>query len=149
MKPSVFNPNDKAAIVARLNALTPQSQRLWGTMSVSQMLNHLQRPIQHGLGEISSKKAAPSWVGWLAKNIFLGGINFPKNTVTMKEFKVRTDDYNFETEKQAVLNYLQKAQDHVNTAQLKAHPLFGNLSADEWGQLTYVHLDHHLRQFGV
>lgn len=149
MKPNVFNPNDKAAIVDRLNALTPQSQRQWGTMSVSQMLNHLQRPIQHSLGELSSKKAAPSWVGWLAKIVFLGGIKFPKNTVTMKEFKVRTDDYNFDTEKQAVLTYLQKAEETANTSRLKAHPLFGNLSATEWGQLTYIHLDHHLRQFGV
>ena len=29
------------------------------------------------------------------------------------------------------------------------HPAFGPLSARTWGVLTYRHLDHHLRQFGV
>jgi hypothetical protein len=29
------------------------------------------------------------------------------------------------------------------------HPLFGPLTTTQWGQLTWKHLDHHLRQFGV
>ena len=28
------------------------------------------------------------------------------------------------------------------------HAFFGKLSGDEWGQLMYKHIDHHLRQFG-
>jgi len=31
----------------------------------------------------------------------------------------------------------------------QTHPFFGTLSADEWGKLTWKHIDHHLRQFGV
>ena len=29
------------------------------------------------------------------------------------------------------------------------HPLFGALSAAEWGRFSYRHADHHLRQFGA
>ena len=29
------------------------------------------------------------------------------------------------------------------------HTFFGSLTPDEWAQLMYKHLDHHLRQFGV
>jgi hypothetical protein len=29
------------------------------------------------------------------------------------------------------------------------HPFFGKLTPEEWAILTYKHLDHHLRQFGV
>ncbi len=29
------------------------------------------------------------------------------------------------------------------------HPLFGPLSGEEWGALSWKHLDYHLRQFGV
>ena len=29
------------------------------------------------------------------------------------------------------------------------HPFFGALTPDDWGVLTYKHLDHHLRQFGL
>ncbi|MBK9525384.1 MAG: DUF1569 domain-containing protein [Bacteroidetes bacterium] len=28
------------------------------------------------------------------------------------------------------------------------HPYFGKLSSREWGRITYLHLDHHLKQFG-
>jgi hypothetical protein len=35
-------------------------------------------------------------------------------------------------------------------AQLSGHhPLFGALSAAEWGRFSYRHADHHLRQFGI
>ena len=30
-----------------------------------------------------------------------------------------------------------------------AHPLFGPLSSAEWVRWGYLHMDHHLRQFGV
>ncbi|MGH9801334.1 MAG: DUF1569 domain-containing protein, partial [Blastocatellia bacterium] len=29
------------------------------------------------------------------------------------------------------------------------HPAFGKLSTKDWGALTYKHMDHHFRQFGV
>jgi hypothetical protein len=29
------------------------------------------------------------------------------------------------------------------------HPIFGELTAEQWGQMQYKHLDHHLTQFGV
>lgn len=29
------------------------------------------------------------------------------------------------------------------------HSFFGRLNPEEWATLTYKHLDHHLRQFGV
>ncbi|TPW11975.1 MAG: hypothetical protein FD129_1557, partial [bacterium] len=32
---------------------------------------------------------------------------------------------------------------------LEPHPFFGNLNIDEWGRLSWKHLDHHLRQFGA
>jgi hypothetical protein len=29
------------------------------------------------------------------------------------------------------------------------HPMFGKMTADQWGRSMWKHLDHHLRQFGV
>ena len=29
------------------------------------------------------------------------------------------------------------------------HPIFGRVSGQEWGLLCWMHLDYHLRQFGV
>lgn len=30
-----------------------------------------------------------------------------------------------------------------------AHPVFGRLNITEWGRFAWIHMDHHLRQFGV
>ena len=32
---------------------------------------------------------------------------------------------------------------------LLLHPMFGKLSRKQWGRFMYVHIDHHLRQFGI
>ena len=29
------------------------------------------------------------------------------------------------------------------------HPMFGHMSYDDWQRWGYLHMDHHLRQFGV
>jgi hypothetical protein len=31
----------------------------------------------------------------------------------------------------------------------QAHPMFGELNQKQWGKLIYIHLNHHLNQFGV
>jgi Protein of unknown function (DUF1569) len=36
-----------------------------------------------------------------------------------------------------------------NSCTTHPHSLFGPLVREEWAILTYKHLDHHLRQFGV
>lgn len=32
---------------------------------------------------------------------------------------------------------------------LQHHPMFGDLDKEAWGRLIYIHLNHHLKQFGV
>jgi hypothetical protein len=34
-------------------------------------------------------------------------------------------------------------------ATLQPHPMFGRLSTAEWQRWGYLHMDHHLRQFGA
>ena len=37
---NVFNETDAAAIIGRINNLTPETHPIWGTMNVAQMLAH-------------------------------------------------------------------------------------------------------------
>jgi hypothetical protein len=30
----------------------------------------------------------------------------------------------------------------------KQHPFFGNMNKKQWGRLGYIHINHHLQQFG-
>ena len=42
---SLFNPEAYKEIKDRLNSLTPEAEKQWGKMTVSQMLHHCQKPI--------------------------------------------------------------------------------------------------------
>ena len=48
---NLFDPAVKQDIIARINKLTPQSQRQWGKMDVAQMLAHCQMPLGVATGD--------------------------------------------------------------------------------------------------
>ena len=61
-----------------------------------------------------------------------------------------TETKDFETEKERLVVFLR------NTQQLgedyfdgKESHSFGKLSKEEWNNMFYKHIDHHLSQFGV
>ncbi len=49
---------------------------------------------------------------------------------------------------QEFLNLIKKFSTHTDDITL-SHPRFGALNTKEWGVFVWMHLDHHLRQFGV
>ena len=60
------------------------------------------------------------------------------------------DDRNFETEKNRMIDYLNKTVELGESYFDQKESLsFGKLSITEWNNLFYKHLDHHLTQFGV
>lgn len=72
-----------------------------------------------------------------------------KNNPTAPEFKI-VGGRDFEEEKKRLIGYLNRTQklgrDHFDN---KESHSFGKLSADEWNNMFYKHIDHHLTQFGV
>jgi hypothetical protein len=44
---------------------------------------------------------------------------------------------------------LESAVTRIRTADCPAHPIFGRMSETAWLRWGYLHVDHHLRQFGV
>jgi hypothetical protein len=48
---NLFDPAVKQDIIARINKLTPQSQRQWGKMDVVQMLVYCQMPLGVATGD--------------------------------------------------------------------------------------------------
>jgi transcriptional/translational regulatory protein YebC/TACO1 len=60
------------------------------------------------------------------------------------------DEKNFEAEKVRLIEYINRAlesgADYFDN--LESHS-FGRLNKNEWNNMFYKHLDHHLRQFGA
>ncbi len=149
---SLFDPQVNQKFIERINKLTPMSEAQWGSMSVSQMLAHLQVPINlaHDNIEIKPNKLITFLFGKRAKyNILKDERPFEKNVPTFKEAK-NLGARKFEPEKTQLIALVKAFQEKgPNGITKKPHPFFGNMTPQEWDILQYKHLNHHLRQFGV
>ncbi len=148
--PSLFESADRASLEARLRALQPESPRQWGKMNAAQMLAHCCCPLE------AATHVRPSRQRWLGKVIAplvrkgaLGDRPFSKSSPTDPTFVV-SDAREFDRERARLLELMDQfvAKGPESAAQVE-HSFFGRLNGDEWGRLSYKHLDHHLRQFGV
>lgn len=148
--PSLFDTQTSESILLRIHQLNSMSQRLWGEMTVSQMLAHLTGVLQIATGEIKPKATIMGLLmGKLIKKIALGEKPYKPNLPTSKEF-IFSEDKDFTIEKDRLLHTLNAFITNGKAfCEGKFHPVFGNLNADEWGLCQWKHFDHHLRQFGV
>jgi hypothetical protein len=148
MSKSIFNMSDFEEVLLRIAKLTPNSQRLWGKMTINEMLCHTADQLRIATGEKSSVSQANFFnrtvVKWIVFNF-----NFPKNAMTIKELdkdQEGTQVESFEKDKATLLQLIHQV---VKIKTLPIHPFFGELDHNEWGILVYKHLNHHLNQFGV
>lgn len=138
------------AMIARLEKLAPNAKRVWGTMSVAQMLVHLELSIEPALGlQFPKRKLVGKILGPLLKEVYLNSKPLIKNSPTNDTYLPK-GKHEFEEAKQNAMDRLKLFYE-VGPDQCKAHPhpYFGKLSPQEWARLQWKHYDHHLRQFGV
>ena len=142
---TLLQPHDLEFIITRLNALNGSEVSLWGKMTEAQMLQHCRKQIEMALGVIPTKPMYPRPIQWLSKITFGYYLPWPKNLVTAVEMVVSEQpEFNLELEK--MLNVFS---DFTEAEQLHPHPIFGNLTKEDWGMIIYKHLNHHLKQFGA
>lgn len=146
---NLFNPSVKQSFIDRINKLQPNTQALWGVMSVDQMLAHCQVPIDLAYGNLilkPNKILAFLFGKRLLKKLMADDKKFTKNSPTFNEAKIKTTA-GFDVEKKDLISLI--AQFNEEKIVLKMHPFFGEMSAQQWAILQFKHLDHHLSQFGV
>ena len=85
----------------------------------------------------------------LVKDTVVSEKPYKHNTRTAPAF-LMTDEKDFEAEKTRLIDHLNKTlqlgESHFDG---KESHSFGKLSATEWNNMFWKHLDHHLSQFGV
>ncbi len=139
-------------VIGRINNLNTDSKAVWGKMDVAQMLAHIN--VQYEVVYENSKFPKPNafvrfMLKTFVKNKVVGSKPFPKNGRTAPYF-VKDSKYNFDAEKKRLIAYMVKTQQNgVEVLLPRDTKSFGKLSKQEWSNLFYKHLDHHLSQFGV
>jgi hypothetical protein len=145
---SIFDPNHYAELRRRIESLQPTAERLWGTMQPAQMLAHVNVPLEAGLGTLQLKSEGNFLTRPLLRWFVLSKKPFRRNLPTSPQFVV-SDAREFEREKKRLLDNLEEALRRGLAGPWHRHNMFGNLPPEQWGTLTWKHLDHHLRQFGA
>lgn len=144
---SIYNPKDNDQMIARINSLTPESQALWGKMSVDQMLKHTNEALIVAFGEKTLNiNFFMRFLGKMMKNKIFNS-EFKKNSPTAPEF-IFTEKYDFDEVKKELISNINRLTIGHDSIKVLDHPFWGKMTYDEWNKLIWNHLDHHLRQFG-
>ena len=149
---SLFDAAVADEIGRRLGQLELQSERLWGTMSVAQMVAHCAVSLQWAVGEVvPDREALPARViGRLIKPmVFRNEAPFRRNSPTSRSLVV-SGERDLAIERDRLKGLVERFQlGGAAGCTRNPHSFFGRLTPEEWAALMYKHLDHHLRQFGV
>ncbi len=149
--PSIYLRATTNDLIDRIQKLQPDSQALWGKMNVGQMLSHCCVPYQQILGEDTTKPGPfiRLFMKVFFKKSMTNEVPYAKNLPTGPNF-IRRSTHDIEEEKARLIDYIQQIE-KIGPEKLATipSPLFGKLSAIEWNNLLYKHIDHHLKQFGV
>ena len=148
---SVFNKTDVDEILERLKHLTPESQPVWGKMNVGQMLAHCNVTYEMVYTDKHPKATGIKkfLLKLFVKTPVCNSKPYPKNSRTAPQFLIATEKV-FEDEKKRLSDHIIQTLSHGEAYfDGKESNSFGSLTAQEWSNMFYKHLDHHLNQFGV
>jgi hypothetical protein len=149
--PNVFDPPATAELLARMDRLVPDTPSRWGQMNVAQMLAHCCIPYEQAQGERDTGASGllKFLARWLVKPKIAGEALYGKNLRSPRSMSI-TDVRDFSTERERLRAYVTRAHGQGAAAfEGRAHVFFGPMTAQEWSNLLWKHLDHHFRQFGV
>ncbi|MFH0733874.1 MAG: DUF1569 domain-containing protein [bacterium] len=150
---SILDEKGKNEILKRIESVRPSGKGLWGKMNSNEMLCHCNDQIKLGLGEINCNTTQKFPLGKLFKYLIFMGMPTPKGKIetfkSLKQGDGGTPPTNFANDKNVLIKSIQQFNAKYPDATTINHPAFGDLTKKEWGKLIYMHLDHHLRQFGV
>ena len=151
---SLANPKDKSSIILRLTNIRHDSPRQWGRMSPHQMICHLSDAFRVAIGE-KPALVSPNFINqmvikWIA---LYAPLQWPKGFQTPPEVNQEghtcTHPMDFQPDLAQLLALIERFTTPEEGSRFQPHPIFGRLSDQEWFRWGYLHMDHHLRQFGA
>jgi hypothetical protein len=140
-------------IVRRLRLVRADSVRRWGTMTPHQMICHCADACRMACGQAMpadfGSVMTRSVVKWIA---LYAPMRWPTGIKTVPEFDQRTAGTppgDFAADVATLERLLGQIRRRDVGARWPRHPIFGRMSQRAWLRWAYLHMDHHLRQFGA
>jgi hypothetical protein len=148
---NLFEAERVKEVKERLSELNSNSERQWGKMNAAQALAHCSAGLEWAVGDkVPPRMFVGRLMGWIVKPLALRNDEpMRRNSPTSKDLVVQ-DQRDLERERERLSGLIDRfAAAGPKGCTTHPHSFFGPLTPDEWAILTYKHLDHHLRQFGV
>jgi hypothetical protein len=150
---SLARPADKAELLLRLGNLRPETTRRWGRMSAHQMVCHLADALRMVTREKVVVEASSAMGRTVVKWVALyAPVRWPPGIDTRPELDQEcsgTTPEDFAADVERVRDLVERMASEAGTVAWPRHPTFGRLSVRAWLRWGYLHVDHHLRQFGA
>jgi hypothetical protein len=145
------NADDLAEIERRVGTLIATDAARWGRMQCGQMVCHTTDSFRGALGEIAADKVKiPVPRGVMKWFALRAPMRWPKGVPTVPELdqaKGRgTQPGDFAADRACLLGEMKRFSE--SRGPWREHPFFGPMSQGDWMRWGYLHMDHHLRQFG-
>lgn len=147
----IYDKQIQEELFGRINSLNENSKRLWGRMTVRQMVKHCLLWNEMSFGKMNLKQVFIGRLfGKMALQSFIKDEKPIRHNIgTLPELKITEDvkEDLLSLKEQwvsSIQRYASLGNNHVSM-----HSFFGKMEREQIGLLAYKHTDHHLRQFGV
>jgi hypothetical protein len=149
---SLAREEDLADIRRRLKAIGAASPRRWGRMTAHQMICHLsdsylgvlgQRPVSPATGPLQR-----TLLKWTALYLPLPWPHDIRTRPEVDQTIGGTPPVDFATDLARLESLVTLVTADARCFDGQRHPIFGPMSRSAWLRWAYLHMDHHLRQFG-
>ena len=150
---TLAHPHDRSEIRRRLREIRPDNVRRWGRMSAHQMVCHLADALRMAMGQRPVRETSNLFSRTILKSLVLYlPLHWPPGISTCPEIDQErggTRPADFGSDVAEVEALLEQVPPRDTRLARQPHPLFGRMSESAWLRWGYLHLDHHLRQFGA
>ena len=148
---TLFEPAVVEEVKTRIGNVRPDSIRQWGKMNVAQAVAHCANSLEMAVGDLRPPRVLIGWIfGPLIRRLALGNDRqMERNSPTAPALFI-TDERDLDVERERLIALIERFT-AGGAAQCTTHPhaFFGRLTPEQWAELMYKHLDHHLRQFSA
>ncbi len=145
---SLHDAECRESLLVRVDALTTDSTRRWGKMTVDQMLWHLNASLSIGLGKLQAEVMRLP----LPRAVLKFGalyLPFPRGRVQAIPETIASRRYDLDEERQRFHSLAAEFAAVPLDAPWRDHPIVGGLSGRGWSRLQAKHADYHLVQFSA
>ena len=146
---TLWNDADRSALLDRLTRLTPETPARWGRFTSAKMLAHVNDAVRMATGELHVDPKRLFLRYPIVKHVVIYVLPFPKGVPTAPKLLARSDTADFSRERGQLPAMFKQFVPRPREGPWPDHPAFSRMSGTAWGVLTWRHISHHFRQFGV